>query len=356
MIDVAVVSVQGVPACYGGFESLVENLIGECCSSDIHYMVFCSSREMPSRLPSYKNATLEYLPLSSHGALSVIYDTLSFAKSIRRYDVVLVLGATGGIFFPLLKLFAKAKIILNVDGLEHRRDKWNLPTRMFLSLSERMAVMAADTIISDNEGISDFVRKCYGRDSHLIAYGGDHALRSVSENKRVSVLSKYGIKDGEYSLSICRIEPENNCHLTLEAFSHLTDELVFVGNWNKSDYGKNLKERYSEFPNIHIVDAVYDLDELYVLRSSMKYYIHGHSVGGTNPSLVEAMFFGRPILAFDVVYNRATTGEMADFYSSSSDLVSLIESGAKSDGRALADFAAENYTWAEIVSRYESLY
>lgn len=356
MTKVAIVSIQGLPACYGGFESLAENLVGENCSGSISYTVFCSSKEMPSRQSFHGSARLRYLPFSSHGAGSVIYDTVAFALSIRRYDVVLVLGATGGLFFPLIKIFAKARVILNVDGIEHRRDKWSLPTRMFLAVSERMAVFAADVIISDNAGIGKYVQDHYGRDAIHIAYGGDQALRDVSQEDQVLTLEKYGVKDKDYALSICRIEPENNCHMTLEAFSKNGMELVFVGNWEKSSYGRKLKARYSSFRNIHIVNALYNLDELYALRNNMTVYVHGHSVGGTNPSLVEAMFFGRRILAYDVIYNRSTTGALAQYYSSADELAEAALNGSNESGILISEFAQKHYTWRRIVSKYEALY
>lgn len=129
-----------------------------------------------------------------------------------------------------------------------------------------------------------------------------------------------------YSVTVCRIEPENNIHVILEAFSKLPEHtLLIVGNWEKSDYGKSLKEKYSAFQNIHLLDPVYEPHTINWLRSNAALYIHGHSAGGTNPSLVEAMNLGLPILAFDCVYNRATTEEKCLYWKNAEELEREVE-------------------------------
>ena len=189
----------------------------------------------------------------------------------------------------------------------------------------------------------------------LIAYGGDHALIDIAKERETEILKQYGIEAGGYSMSVCRIEPENNCHMTLEAFKDSNEKLVFIGNWYRNGYSKKLKEEYSGYNNITLLDSIYDLDILYTLRKNTKYYIHGHSAGGTNPSLVEAMFFGRPILSFDVIYNRETTKNKAHYYTNAEDLQQLIHQGVD-NGKELKQIACEQYTWAKIAKEYEALY
>ncbi len=355
MKNVTVIGIQGVPARYGGFESLVENLIGENKSEGIHYTVFCSGKDMTRKMDVYKGARLKYIPLRANGIQSVPYDMLSFLKTPSDTDVILVLGVSGCIILPLFRLFCRKKLIVNIDGLEHRRQKWGRLARTFLKLSERMAVRNADIVISDNKGIQDYVREEYGKESVLIAYGGDHAVRDIAPEKETEVLAEYSLNPGQYAVTVCRIEPENNCHLTLEAFSKSDRELVFIGNWDKSEYGSDLKKQYSGFGNIHILDPIYDIDRLYALRKNAWAYIHGHSAGGTNPSLVEAMFFGMPILAYDVVYNRETTRGAACYWKTADELHSLL-SGDMPDGNELKSIAEKLYTWREIAHQYENLY
>ena len=355
MKNIAVIGIQGVPANYGGFESLVENIIGVDKSEDIRYTVFCSSKDMGERMPSYKGARLKYVPFHANGLQSVPYDIVSMMRAIRGYDTVLILGVSGCIFLPVLRLFSRSKLVVNIDGLEHRRDKWGKTARAFLKYSEKIAVKYADVIIADNKGIQDYVKEEYGKGSELIAYGGDHVIRELSPSFEQEVLDKYSLQSDDYAITVCRIEPENNCHKTLEAFSRTDKKLMFIGNWSRSEYGQNLKEKYSKFPNIIIQNPIYDIDILYALRKNAGMYIHGHSAGGTNPSLVEAMFFGCPILCYDVVYNRASTQEKAYYWKDVDELVDLLK---RTDlcGDVMRSIAQKEYTWETIASRYEALY
>lgn len=353
MRRVAIVSTQGVPACYGGFETLVENLLGDNCSSDIEYTVFCSSINLKTRLKEYKGAKLEYLNWSANGIQSLIYDSISLFKA-RNFDVILLLGASTPIM-PLLRKIIKGKIVYNVDGLSHTRDKYNKFTKWYIYTIKRDLVNCADVLISDNKGIQDYIKAEYGKDSHLIAYGGDHVLMSVSTEEQADILSKYKFNKNEYAISVCRIEPENNCHTVLEAFARSGKNIIYIGNWNHSEYGKNLKEKYSKYTNIQICDPIYDTKILYVLRSNARVYIHGHSVGGTNPSLVEAMFFGIPIIAFNVIYNKETTFHKAYYFSDVDSLVDILNV-EDLDGNIMKKLAFENYTWKHIAKQYETLY
>ena len=355
MKKVAIIGTVGVPASYGGFETLVENMIGKNASEDVEYLVYCSGKSYKERLVSYKGAKLDYISLKANGFQSTPYDIISMIKTTNKFDVALVLGVSGCIFLPIFRLWFKKKLIVNIDGLEHRRGKWGKFAKWFLLKSEAMAVKYADVIIADNKGIQDYVSETYHKDSVMIAYGGDHVEREVSDEKQQEILRKYGVKSNDYAISVCRIEPENNCHVILEAFSKTNKNLIYIGNWERSEYGRELKEKYSKCPNINVHSPEYDLDTLYVLRSNAKEYIHGHSAGGTNPSLVEAMFFGKPILAFDVVYNRATTCEKAYYFRNTKELVSLLSQEDLS-GKAMHEIAREQYTWKIIASQYEALY
>lgn len=310
---------------------------------------------MPERLDSHKGAKLKYISWRANGVQSILYDIAAMIRSIRGYDTILVLGVSGCTFLPIFKLFSRAKVIVNIDGLEHRRDKWTRAVRKFLLLSEVVAVKCAHTIIADNKGIADYVGWRYKKEAKLIAYGGDHALCNVADDKQQEILAHYGLEKGNYSISVCRIEPENNCHITLDAFANSGKPLVFVGNWRRNEYSRQLKDKYGKCPNIKLIDSIYDLDILYTLRSNAQYYIHGHSAGGTNPSLVEAMFLGRPVLAYDVVYNRETTHHKAHFWQHSEELQRLVERNDLT-GDDIKKVAQECYTWEKIAKQYEELY
>lgn len=357
MKKIAIIGTQGVPAQYGGFETLVENIIGKNCSENIQYTIFCSSKDYAERIESYKGSILKYIPLRANGIQSVFYDVFSLLNVVFGYDAIVVLGVSGCLFLPFFRMLYKNKLIINIDGLEHRRAKWGRFAKWFLCTSEAMAVRFADIIVSDNKGIQDYVAETYGKDSALIAYGGDHANCTLSLGEQKKVLNKYEIEIGNYCFTVCRIEPENNCHITLEAFASTNRKLLFIGNWEKSEYGKCLKMKYMLCSNIQILDPVYDINTLYVLRKNCKYYIHGHSAGGTNPSLVEAMSLGCSIIAYDVVYNRETTENKADYFTSTSDLLFFIQNEKNSEnGGAMQRIADKRYTWMIIAKQYEALY
>lgn len=352
---VAIIGTVGVPASYGGFETLVENMIGKNASEYVEYLVYCSGKSYQERLVSYKGAQLDYISLKANGVQSTLYDVVSMIKTSNQYDVALVLGVSGCIFLPIFRLWFKNRLIVNIDGLEHRRGKWGRFAKWFLRKSEAMAIKYADVIVTDNKGIQDYVAETYHKDSALIAYGGDHVERVVSEEVQAKVLKEYGVEKDNYAISVCRIEPENNCHVILEAFAKSDKKLIYIGNWERSEYGRALKEKYSGYSNIIIHGPEYNLDTLYALRSHAAMYIHGHSAGGTNPSLVEAMFFGKPILAFDVIYNRASTCDKAYYFKDSDSLLGLLNQ-SDLDGSPMRTIAQEQYTWQKIAKQYEELY
>lgn len=346
MKKIAVLGTVGIPACYGGFESLVENLT-RMSSKEISYTVFCSSRSYSEKLTSHNGADLIYLPFKANGFSSIIYDIYSMLKCIgKRYDAVLILGVSGCSFLPLFRLLFRGKIITNIDGLEWKRDKWGAFTKWFLKFSERLSVRYSDVIISDNKAISKYVFDEYKVCAKTIAYGGDHALIEPVEKT----------ENGEF-LSLCRIEPENNIHLILEAFKGTDKKLKFVGNWNNSEYGRSLYQTYSLEKNIELLEPIYDIDALFQLRSQVEYYVHGHSAGGTNPSLVEMMHFPVTVICYDCSFNRYSTNNDAVYFSKSEELREFILSNNIIDNsKTMNCLARHNYTWGFVVKEYESCY
>lgn len=358
MTKVAIIGTQGVPAQYGGFETLVENVIGRGAASDVEYTVFCSSKDYVSQLAVYKGARLIYVPLHANGMQSTLYDGLSLLKVLRGYDVILVLGVSGCLFLPLFRLLNRKRMVINIDGVEWKRAKWGLFARQFLRLSERMALWFADVVVADNQGIVDYLPERYRQKTVLVSYGSDHVLCEVTEKQQAEILARYALNKGEYAISVCRIEPENNCEMILDVFAKSGKRLVFIGNWDRSEYGRRLKTHYSTYNNISMLPPIYDLEVLYVLRHNSRHYIHGHSAGGTNPSLVEAMFCGCNILAYDVVYNRMTTEESASYFKDGVELA-VLTLGAKSgedNSPFMREIAQRRYTWDVITRQYEALY
>ena len=348
---IAIIGTVGVPACYGGFETLVENLLG---NGDEELLVYCSGKTYETRQERFKNARLIYIPLHANGVQSIPYDMWSICDAVRRGATdILVLGVSGSPMIPLIRLFKDVNFVTNIDGLEWRRDKWGRAARWYLKFAEKIAVRHSHTVVADNQAIADYVVQEYGVNSEVIAYGGDHALNGHAlEN------TEQGAED--YGFALCRIEPENNVDMILKAFAGTTQALKFVGNWDASDYGRRLKKKYAESPNIDIIDPIYDLDILFGLRKGCSFYVHGHSAGGTNPSLVEMMHFAKPIFCFDCNYNRASTENAADYFATAAELAPLIEQellqeNRMSRGRAMQEIASRRYTWNIVKSQYKKL-
>ncbi|SCZ67273.1 DUF1972 domain-containing protein [Thiohalomonas denitrificans] len=355
--SIAILGTVGLPAQYGGFETLVENLVHyreHSAASDV-LTVYCSSRSYPERTPEYLTARLKYIPLQANGVQSIPYDFLSLVSAVwNRNDVILLLGVSGAIALPLVRLVSSARVVTNIDGKEWRREKWRGLAKKFLRFSERIAVRYSHEVISDNAAIADYVKDTYGVNSHVIAYGGDHAVAVDAVP-----VDEYSLPD-KYAFSVCRIEPENNVHIIVEAFSaQETIALVLVGNWENSDYGRDLRHRYQAFNNLYLLDPIYDLGKLKTLRSKAAVYLHGHSAGGTNPSLVEAMHFGVPIIAFDCDFNRSTTEDRALYFSDVESLrhqiITLDDAVSEKVGKDMVEIAQRRYTWAKVAEQYFAL-
>jgi glycosyltransferase involved in cell wall biosynthesis len=358
MTKLGLIGTVGVPARYGGFETLAEYLIPQS-THRFDMTIYCSGKtyKKEERMETYNGAKLKYIPLEANGMQSILYDLWSMLHAVRTQDVLLVLGVSACIFLPIIKLFTKKKVIVNIDGLEWRRPKWNWFAKRFLLLSEKVACRYADEIITDNRMLQEYVNIRYGIKGNLIEYGADHVQ---SEKLNIDDLKQYEFLGTEYAFKVARIEPENNIHLILQAFSELPYmPLVIVGNWNNSLYGKRLREEYGETQNIYLLDPIYDSRSINVLRSNATIYIHGHSAGGTNPSLVEAMYLGLPILSYDVIYNRVTTNNLALFFSDveelKRELVTLSERPLDKIGKSLQEYAYKRYTWAIVAQKYGDL-
>jgi glycosyltransferase involved in cell wall biosynthesis len=351
---ISIIGTVGVPACYGGFESLVDNLL-DYTPRNVQYTVFCSTKKYKTRLETYKGSKLVYLNMDANGKGSILYDFNSMRFSLDA-DIMLVLGVSGCIFLPYIRRKFRGKIITNIDGLEWQRSKWKGYVKHFLHYSEKKAVKYSDVVIGDNRGIVDYLKEAYGIDAVLIAYGGDQSVK-VSDD---SLYFEYPFCYNKYAITVCRIEPENNIQSILEACSKLnTMPMVIVGNWQQSEYGRALKIEYSVYKNLHLLEPIYEPHKLNWLRSNAFIYIHGHSAGGTNPSLVEAMNLGLPVLAYDCVYNRATTEGKCLYWKNSVELENIIRSKLESFteiAAAMQEVGKRLYCWRHIAEQYNALY
>lgn len=296
-------------------------------------------------MPSWNGVKLHYIPLNANGITSIVYDIISCLHAIYSgYRKLLILGVSGAPIILLLRFVPGLKIITNVDGIEWRREKWSFFAKMYLRLSELIAVKYSHCVISDNKVITEYLKKKYHKLAKTISYGGNNFSEPLT------------LLNNNYVLSICRIEPENNVHLILEAILKSNLKIKFVGNWSSSKYGIKLKSYYHNKSGITCLDPIYDNGKIQSLRSCCTMYIHGHKAGGTNPSLVEMMFYGKQIIAYDCSFNRETLGGHGLFFNNSSDLLDIIENvGVASYNKAMVEYANSHYTWDLIRKQYYEL-
>ena len=358
MIKVAIIGTVGLPPKFGGFETLADFLVQKL-SNKYGFTVFCSTKHYTNRDEKYLSAKRYFLPLRANGIQSIPYDIISILIAIFKSDILLILGVSGCLILPIIKPFHRKRIVVSIDGLEWKRNKWSKFSKWFLRFSEKCAVKSADIIIADNIIIQKYIKTTYNKESELIEYGGDQSIHIKPTKDDIQNFSF--LKD-KYAFSISRIEPENNCALILKAISELNDiQFVYIGNWNNSKYGRTLKEKYKSHKNIILLDAIYDIDVLNLIRSNCTLYVHGHSVGGTNPALVETMYVGLPILAYDIDFNRETTQNKALYFNDIIQLQKNIrilyknKSLQKRLAYNLKKIAYDKYNWNKIINKYDSI-
>lgn len=347
---IAVIGANGVPASYGGWDQLVEHFT-QLENDRYEFVIFCTHKTNTNDGSKYNNAKIRVINLDANGWQSIPYDIISLYYAWKECDAAIMLGTSGALAIPFFKLLG-LPVILNIDGAEWKRGKWSLPIKVFLWLSEAVGVKFSSKIVSDNEVLSDYVRNKYKKEPFTIAYGGDH----VSQNPPGSLLKSLGLSPKGYAIKVCRIVPENNVELILDAFSETNIPFLLVGNFKSSEFGKSLINRYANAENITLQDPIYDSKLIDELRSNAKFYVHGHSVGGTNPSLVEAMSLGLEILSYDVNYNRATTQNKAHFFKDKDELKHLLESIKTGKHKYTAAetkaIATQLYSWTSIMNGY----
>ncbi len=350
-----IIGTVGVPAKYGGFETLAHHLVLNLNHKfDITVYNSENAYSDEEKVAKWKGAKMVYVPLNANGIQSIFYDLYAMFHAIRNCEYLLVLGVSAGLFFPIFKLFSKKRIIVNIDGLEWRRPKWNWFAKMYLLLSEMIACRFADEVITDNRILKEYVKIRYNKISSLIEYGADHVSKQEKSPKNKI---QFPFLNKDYAFKVARIEPENNIEMVLEAFSSQSElDLVLVGNWDLNNYSKKIRIEYSQFSNIHLIDPIYKTETLDVLRSNAYVYVHGHSAGGTNPSLVEAMYLKMPIISFDVIFNRVTTNNQAIYFSDVEELLKIINNIEKFPLYAIAEnlkgIADKQYTWKNISLKY----
>ncbi|MCC6485603.1 MAG: DUF1972 domain-containing protein [Armatimonadetes bacterium] len=362
-MKIAFVGTRGVPASYSGFETFVEELGARLAASGHQVTVYCRSHHITYAGDSYRGMRLVKLPTITNKYLdTLVHSKLSMYHALYcvRPDVIYVCGQ-GNAVTLLLPRMAGTPTVINVDGPDWERQKWNRFARWFLKSSERVAVKLADIVIADSREVQRYYRSHYNADTTYIAYGAD-----VPEQRPgTETLEKYGLKDREYFLFVGRLVPENCAHHLVEAFEHLqTDKkCVIVGD---APYAEEYKAHLKLTSNPNVVFTGYVFGDGYRELSSHA-YVHclTSEVGGTHPALVEAMAFGNCVVVNDIPTNLETIGEAGLSYSGKAGADSLrnvlqwtlehheeVQSlREKARARVLSE-----YSWEVITQRYEELF
>ncbi|AWB90113.1 DUF1972 domain-containing protein [Salinibacterium hongtaonis] len=355
----AMIGTRGVPATYGGFETAVEEIGARLVELGNEVTVYC--RTADTSLKHYRGMALVHLPALklkaaetlSHSALSVGHLTFS-----RRPDVAFVFNAANAPFVPWLRTLGIPTAV-HVDGLEWMRAKWQGLGRRYYRLVEKLAVMWSDALIADAQGIADYYDRTFAAPTELLTYG-TRILTDVGSSR----IAELGLEPGRYHLVVARFEPENHVDIIVDAYSRSasTLPLIVVGSAPyAAAYTHKITGLAEGDPRIRLLGGVWDQVQLDELYANALTYVHGHSVGGTNPSLLRAMGGGTSVLAYDIEFNREVLGDEAGFFGSVSSLTHQFDE-AESDpdrhaavGLRLQRRAHNNYDWNAVADGYEEL-
>jgi len=360
-MKIAIAGTRGIPNTYGGFEQCAQYL-SELLVQMGHEVMVYNAHYHPWQEPLLGEVRIvkKFNPEKTIGtAGNFIYDYLCIRHAIReRVDVLLVLGyTTASIFYPLMR-WNSTQLVTNMDGLEWKRDKWNGLVKQLAKWFEKLGANYSPWLISDNPEIAAYLKKTYNRDSFCIAYGCN---RFTSPDRNALIPLK--IKSDRYGLLIARMEPENNIEMALEGFaaSDWDGELLVVGDTG-TGYGGKMKALKADDKRIRFTGAVYDQDLLNNLRYYSSFYLHGHSVGGTNPSLLEAMACGCLILMHGNNFNKSVTGGNAHSFVTANELTGLLNNWDMTNSKhemfrdGNYNLVSENYNWKVISEKYEACF
>ncbi len=355
-MKIAIIGSRGIPARYGGFEIFAERLAQRLPKLGIEVEVYCkgalrnldfSSSGVKRRfLPCPSFRSMEKLCLSNLAMLRALLSSV---------DGVLLLGVSGALFVPLLRLLGK-KTVINPDGIEWKRSKWGPVGKAVLKFLEFVGVKTSHKIVADSMNIGKYIRERYGKEASYIPYGADPPV--FSERDWESVKQRFSLKEEGYYIAVGRDVPENNFSMIIQGFLRASTgrKLAIV-----SDLGESFRN-YSKEERVIFTGPIYERSHLFALRKNAYAHIHGHSVGGTNPSLLEAMASGNLVLAYDVSFNREVLGEAGLYFSSSLQLSKLIEKAEREReklmGSALNYYQQvlnKRYNWELVARKYAEL-
>jgi glycosyltransferase involved in cell wall biosynthesis len=368
-MKIAFISTRGIPNNYGGFEQFAEYISVGLAMRGYEVVVY-SPHFHPYRENTYKGVRIKhiYSPEKWMGSStgSFFYDFASLWDALRNEQVDIIYEAGYTSIVPAYIWFNVKKnkrpiIITNMDGLEHKRSKFNKWVRKFLNWEEKVAVAQSHYLIADNKGIQSYLKTKYGLNSKFLAYGAN-----IYDNYDAKYLKEFGLESRQYYLLVARLEPENNIKMIIDGYLASEQKeikpLVIVGKTDTS-YGKYLVRRYEQELSVRFLGGIYDFDKLNSMRYFSSAYFHGHSVGGTNPSLLEAMASECFILAHDNEFNRTVLNDNALYFSTAQNVSFLLNGLYNTLLQHKESYVVgnlkeiqEHYSWEKLIDEHEKYF
>ncbi len=365
-MKVAIIGTRGIPARYGGFETFAQELSVRLNGKGMEITVICPKTDNPA--PDYNGVKLLYADVTKDEKPMRYYIDSAALAVKQKFDIVLTCGQGGYAYIPHLwrRKSSRPIFITNTDGIEHRRTKWNKIVRLGVRfVGEMTSVILSDYLVADSKGIKSYLEKEYrfvpDKKIFTIEYGAEVLDRSDYPEE---ILDRYGLKPGEYYLVVSRLEPENNVAMIIEGFKKAKTgkPLIVVGNLKATKYIDGIQES-AKGADIRFIGGVYEPALLKALRIHAAAYLHGHSVGGTNPSLLEALGAGNIVIGHDNPFNREVTDNAMFYFSTPAECAEAIEKvenlGPEEIGRLkrlATDRIAGYYNWDRIAEEYGRMF
>lgn len=366
-MKIAFVSTRGIPNNYGGFEQFAEYIsVGLVARG--HDVTVYSPHFHPYKESSYKGVKIKHIYSpekwmgSSVGSFFYDFSSLRDALKNENFDIIYEAGYTSIIpayIWFNIKNRKNPIVVTNMDGLEYKRSKFNPLVQKFIFWEEKMAVKHSHYLIADNMGIHDYYKEKYRRDSKFLAYGAD-----IHTDFNVDTLSEYDVTADNYYILIARLEPENNIEMAIQGYLKSNENgkkpLLIIGN-TTTPHGKYLSGKYGHIDSVRFLGGIYNFKVLDDLRHFSSAYFHGHSVGGTNPSLLEAMAAGCFIIANDNIFNRSVLKDNAIYYNSPDEVTRILnDEKCFSDKEVLIanniQRISTHYSWERLVDQHEEYF
>lgn len=352
---IAMIGTRGVPARYGGFETCIEEVGQRLAARGHEVRVYCRGEDAVGH--SYLGMSLVHRPALKRKSLETLSHTALSAEHVALHpvDAALLFNAANAPFLPVLRA-RRIPVATHVDGLEWKRAKWGANGRRYYRSAESLAVRWSDALIADAQGIADYYTAEFGAPTQLIAYGAP-ILAGLGDDR----LAEVGLISKQYHLVVARFEPENHVSEIVEGYvaSNAKLPLVVVGS---APYADDYTARISDAADgrVRLLGGVWDQELLDQLFANSLTYLHGHSVGGTNPALLRAIGAGAATIAFDVSFNREVLGASGEFFCDQASVGAQIEAAEQNPAAAIArgqasQKRAADYDWDDVADSYERL-